>query len=175
MPCLPCRSRRPPSPLLLPCSCLPSLRRYGFNSGSTQCVYGCMQTAAQIAVNTTLATGVCAALRSVSAGLSLRHISRRRCDALPLPLVLPHPRLTRPMPTHPPTHPPARPPPTATASPAAGAGGISCLFLAVFNGNPGDIGPLLNGGCLRIAQYSAAQRSGAEWGCSASPAPAAAS
>ncbi|PSC73998.1 ammonium transporter [Micractinium conductrix] len=55
---------------------------YGFNAGSTQCFYGCMPIAAQVAVNTTLATG---------------------------------------------------------------AGGLTCLFLAVFNGNPGDIGPLLNG------------------------------
>ena len=34
-----------------------SMRRYGFNAGSTQCFYGCMQVAATIAVNTTLATG----------------------------------------------------------------------------------------------------------------------
>ncbi|KAI7846332.1 hypothetical protein COHA_000169 [Chlorella ohadii] len=55
---------------------------YGFNAGSTQCFYGCMQVAATIAVNTTLATG---------------------------------------------------------------AGGLTCLFLSVFFGAPGDIGPLLNG------------------------------
>ncbi|KAL4459131.1 hypothetical protein ABPG75_013996 [Micractinium tetrahymenae] len=55
---------------------------YGFNAGSTQCFFGCMPVAAQVAVNTTLATG---------------------------------------------------------------AGGLTCLFLAVFNGNPRDIGPLLNG------------------------------
>ena len=28
---------------------------YGFNSGSTGCMYGCMELASQIAVNTTLA------------------------------------------------------------------------------------------------------------------------
>ncbi|KAI3424104.1 hypothetical protein D9Q98_009465 [Chlorella vulgaris] len=55
---------------------------YAFNSGSTQCFYGCMPIAAKVAVNTTLATG---------------------------------------------------------------AGGLTCLFFAVFNGNPGDIAPLLNG------------------------------
>lgn len=38
----------------LPCS---ATRRYGFNSGSTQCFYNCMPVAAQVAVNTTLATG----------------------------------------------------------------------------------------------------------------------
>jgi Amt family ammonium transporter len=55
---------------------------YGFNAGSTQCFYSCMPVAAQVAVNTTLATG---------------------------------------------------------------AGGLTCLLLAVFNGSPGDIAPLLNG------------------------------
>lgn len=55
---------------------------YGFNTGSTGCMLGCMYTAAKVSVNTTL---------------------------------------------------------------SAGAGGLTVLLVTVFVGNPGDIGPILNG------------------------------
>jgi Amt family ammonium transporter len=55
---------------------------YGFNAGSTGCVYGCMGTAAIAAANTTISTA---------------------------------------------------------------AGGLTCLFINVVLGKPGDVGPLLNG------------------------------
>ncbi len=83
-------SSDPPALPLSPC-------RYGFNSGSTNCFYGCMALAAKIAVNTSLSVG---------------------------------------------------------------AGGITCLFVSVIMGNPGDIGPLLNGGW-----GSAVGRKGSGWGC----------
>jgi ammonia channel protein AmtB len=36
---------------------------------------------------------------------------------------------------------------------ATGAGGLTCLFFAVFNGNPGDIAPLLNGACVCVCVH----------------------
>lgn len=64
--------------------------RFGFNAGSTGCMYGCMDIAAQAAVNTTLSMA---------------------------------------------------------------AGGMSCLFISIMLGNPGDIGSLLNGMFCSANQY----------------------
>jgi hypothetical protein len=86
MACQPSK-KGPPSPLCSHARACPACCRYGFNSGSTQCVYGCMQTAAQIAVNTTLATGVRSTTGVCSAQEALHCVPLWRCYAL-LPSVL---------------------------------------------------------------------------------------
>ena len=79
--------------------------------------------------------------------LAGRPAQRRACVPVPLcgaRYAVPASSST-PAATHRPTHPCAASPPSMLALSCAGAGGLTCLFLAVFNGNPGDIGPLLNG------------------------------
>ena len=74
----------------------PSACRYGFNAGSTQCFYGCMPIAAQVAVNTTLATGQACMVYLLGGQRSDAPVCPCRCAVRGTPCQPAAPRLQRP-------------------------------------------------------------------------------